>query len=126
MTCRAGLLAGVVTLTFLGMARPASAEIIFLTSGRTLSVKGHRIDGDQIVLTLRGGGDVTCDKSLVARIEPDEVPYPAEPVTPAATPAPTAMATAAQQALAVLDTTPYGELIASMSQAHGVDPLLVR
>ena len=26
----------------------------------------------------------------------------------------------------VLDATPYGEIIAAMSEAHGVDPLLVR
>ena len=42
--------------------RPASAEIVFLSSGRTLSVKGHRVDGDTIVLTLRSGGEVTSTR----------------------------------------------------------------
>jgi hypothetical protein len=96
---------------------PASAEIVFLSSGRTLSVKGHRIDGESIVLTLRGGGEVTCDKTLIDRIVPDEVPYP-EP-EPSVPQQPT-------EETGVLTATPYGELIASMSEAYGVDPMLVR
>ncbi|CAN5670095.1 hypothetical protein BH18ACI5_BH18ACI5_07170 [soil metagenome] len=63
-------------LAFLGTAVPASAEIVVLTSGRTISVKAHRVDGELIVLTFRSGGDVTCDKSLIEKILPDEVPYP--------------------------------------------------
>ena len=47
-----------------------------LTSGRTLSVKGHRGDGDSIVLQMRNGGEVTCDKTLIEQIVADEVPYP--------------------------------------------------
>ena len=39
-------------------------------------MKEHRVDGDPIVLTLRSGGEVTCDKDLIEKIEPDEVPYP--------------------------------------------------
>ena len=47
-----------------------------LGSGQTLSVKGHRlIDGDRIVLQMRSGGEVTCDKSLIEKILPDEVPF---------------------------------------------------
>ena len=72
-------------LALLVTAGPASAEIVFLTSGRTLSVKSHRFDGESIVLTLRSGGEVTCDKTLIEKIEPDEVPYP-EPPAPAAEP----------------------------------------
>jgi hypothetical protein len=117
----------VATLALLATAVPASAEIVFLTSGRTLSVKSHKVDGESIILSLRSGGQVTCDKSLIAKIEADEVPY-VEP-EPAATeasvqPAPAAAVEAPDQS--VLDSTPYGEIIASMSQAHGVDPLLVR
>jgi soluble lytic murein transglycosylase-like protein len=101
-------------------AVPASAEIVFLTSGRTLSVKSHRVDGESIILTLRGGGDVTCDKSLISKIEADEAPYP-EPETPPAESVPDGTG----QDRSLLDGTPYGEIIASMSLAHGVDPLLV-
>ena len=99
-------------------AAPATAEIIVLTSGRTLSVKGHRIDGDSIVLTLRNGGEVTCDRTLVSRILPDEVPYP-EPSTDAGA------AADGRQGFPV-ESTPYGEIIAALSEAHGVDPMLVK
>jgi hypothetical protein len=100
----------------------ASAEIVFLTSGRTLSVKSHRVEGESIILTLRSGGEVTCDKSLVERIAADEVPHP-DPVVEAAA---ETVEEATQDARSVLDATPYGEIISAMSQAHGVDPLLVR
>ena len=107
-----------VTLACLGFAVPARAEIVHLTSGRTLSVKGHRVDGDRIVLTLRGGGDVNIDRSLVDKIVPDEVPYP-EPEVVVAT-------TGTEAVPMVTLETPYNELIASISEAHGVDPNLVR
>ena len=110
-------------LALLAMAVPASAEIVFLTSGRTLSVKSHKVDGDHIVLTLRSGGEVTCDKSIVEKVEPDEVPYidPDAPKT-----AEPAIATPAEPDESLLDGTPYGEIIASVSEAQGVNPLLVR
>ena len=76
-----------LALVWVVTAVPASAEIVVLSSKRTLSVKSHRIDGDSIVLTLRCGGEVTCDKSLIEKILPDEVPHPepqaqAEPQQP--------------------------------------------
>ena len=37
-------------------------------SGRTVSVKSHRVDGDSIVLLLRTGGEVTCDRSLAPNV----------------------------------------------------------
>jgi soluble lytic murein transglycosylase-like protein len=102
-------------------ATPASAEIVFLSSGRTLSVKDHRIDGDSIVLTLRSGGQVTCARDLIEKIEADEVPYP-EPadVQPPVPPAPTDPVDRS-----LLDGTPYADIIASLSEAHGVNPMLV-
>jgi hypothetical protein len=107
-------------------AGPASAEIVFLTSGRTLSVKTHKFDGDSIVLTLRNGGQVTCDKALISKIEPDEVPYP-EPPPPAVEPVvPPTDEQQEHQDRSLLAGTPYGEIIASVSEAHGVDPMLVR
>jgi Transglycosylase SLT domain len=105
------------TFAFTGTAR---AEIVFLSSGRTLSVQAHRVEGDSIVLTLRNGGEVTCDKSLIERIVSDEVPYPPpgdQQAAPVEVP---------EEAGDVLRSTPYGEIIASLSEAHGVDPMLVR
>ena len=113
MKLRAPLFSAVaVALTL--MAVPAEAEIVYLTSGKTLSVKGHRFDGETIVLTLRGGGDVNFDKTLIDKIVPDEVPYPE----------PEQVVTDQRGVLA--ESPPYGELIASMSEAHGVDANLVR
>jgi hypothetical protein len=105
------------TLAFGLFAVPASAEIIHLTTGRTLSVKGHRIDGETIILTLRGGGEVNIDRTLVEKIVPDEVPYP-DPQQ--------IVQEILDEEPDVVVETPYDELIASMSEAHGVDPNLVR
>ncbi len=107
-------------LMLLACAAQANAEIVFLTSGRSVSVKSHRFDGDSIILSLRTGGEVTCDKSLIEKIIADEVPYP-EPAPPPQNPA-----QAPEPATSLLQSTPYGEIIAAMSEAHGVDPLLVR
>jgi soluble lytic murein transglycosylase-like protein len=104
-----------------GWVAEGRAEIIHLTSGRTINVKSHRFDGSSVVLTLRTGGEVTCDRSIIDKIVPDETPYP-EPVT-AATPVETQQPISA---VSLLESTPYGEIIAAMSEAHGVDPLLVR
>jgi len=124
MNFRRTLLVSSCCFAFAGFASPVSAEIVFLTSNRTLSIKSHRIDGDSIVLTLRGGGEVTCDKSLIEKIVPDEVPY----VEPKADVTPAGSQSAAAQTVdpAVLEQTPYGEVIAAVSEAHGVNPLLVR
>lgn len=119
------------------MATPgtASAELVFFASGRSLSVKSYRLEGPSIVLVLRTGGEIICDRTVIVRIEPDEVPYP-EPV-----PEPTAAAsgidptdptdptapTAPTEALAGrLVSVPYAEIIDTMASTHGVDPGLVR
>jgi Transglycosylase SLT domain len=98
-------------------AVPASAELVYLTSGRPLSVRGHRAEGDSIVLLLRAGGELTCDRTLVEKIEPDEVPYPEPQAEPA---------THAESSADLLAAVPYGELIDNLSAVHGVDPVLVR
>jgi soluble lytic murein transglycosylase-like protein len=100
----------------------ASAEIVFLTSGRTLSVKGHREAGDSITLTLRSGGEVTCDRTLVEKIVPDEVPHP-DPILSAVDPV--KGQTEAERG-AGLKITPYTDLIVNTAQAYGVDPILVQ
>jgi len=96
------------------MAVPAKAELAFFAGGQTMSVKGHRLDGDSLVLLLRSGGEIVCEQGLITRFAPDEVPYP-ESEPPAAEPA----------ALPV-DVVPFGEIIDSVSAAHDVSPQLVR
>jgi hypothetical protein len=123
MKSKASAFLSVAMLALLVTAVPASAEIVFLTSGRTLSVKAHKVEGDSIVLTLRSGGQVTCDKNLIEKIEADEVPY-VEPEAPKAAVA--AEPPDIQSDRPTLEGTPYAEIIAAASQAHGVDPILVK
>lgn len=92
-----------------GMAR---AEMLVLATGRTMTVRSHRVEGNRLVLTLVGGGVVTCEASLVTRIEPDEVPI-REPGSQAAAQAPDPAA-------------PYAAMIDRSAAREGVDPRLVR
>lgn len=123
MKVKASLLLSLVGLALAAAPAPAAAEIVFLSSGRTVSVKSHTTVGDSVVLTFRSGGEVTCSADLIEKIEADEVPYP-EPATARAEDAPTPEPEA--QRASLLDGTPYGDVIASLSETHGVDPMLVR
>jgi soluble lytic murein transglycosylase-like protein len=53
----------------------AAADIVKLTNGRTIVVDACVFDGDRVILTLRGGGQITADRAIVQEILPDEVPY---------------------------------------------------
>jgi len=101
-------------------ASEARAEIVFFNTGRTLSIKEHHadlIEDDKLVLTLRSGGEIVCEPSIIDRIVPDEVPYPEPEAATPATPV------AAQTAL---PTVKYGEIIDKVSAEQGVPPRLVR
>ena len=94
----------------------ASAEVIRLSGGRTLSVKAHRADGESIVLTLRAGGEIVCPRSMVTDILPDEVPYPEPEPTVGALPA----------VMPAAGSGPFRDLIAAAAERHGVSPSLVQ
>lgn len=115
------LVSPIVGVALLGCAVPARAELVFFSSGRTMSVKGHRSEGSSLVLTLRGGGEIVCDTSAISRIAPDEVPYP-EPE-----PEPTAKTdtTGADEAL-IQPASRYAAVIEKVSAEQGVSPRLVR
>ena len=98
-------------------AVPAHAELVYFHTGRALSVRALRSDGDLLILHLRGGGEVTCERSLISRVEPDEVEYPAEELE--AAPA------AARIFEAPAVPSRYRKLIASAAAKHGVDARLV-
>jgi soluble lytic murein transglycosylase-like protein len=107
------LLAAIALLTF---ALPARAEIVFFSTGRTMSIRDHRAEDDKLVLTLRTGGEIVCEPSAIDRIVPDEVPWPepeAEQSAPVAVAAP-------------VQPVKYGEIIDRVSAQHGVDAKLVR
>jgi membrane-bound lytic murein transglycosylase B len=103
----------------------ASAEIVFMTSGRTVSVKNHTTVGDSVVLTLRSGGEVTLDRTLIDKIEPDEVAHPEPAQQAAAEAAPTATEPTFEGSPKLRDTA-YADLIAAAAETHGVNPLLVQ
>jgi soluble lytic murein transglycosylase-like protein len=117
----------------LAVASAASAELVYMKTGRSLSVKAVRFDGEQAVITLRLGGEVILEKAAIDRVEPDEVEYP----EPAPEPAP-AMASAALAApigaRPVAPQTPlpppvmpaqFKGLVNELSKRHGVDARLV-
>ncbi|HMD34202.1 MAG TPA: lytic transglycosylase domain-containing protein [Vicinamibacterales bacterium] len=103
-----------LVVVFLAASAPAQAELVYFANGRTMSIKSHRADGESLVLVLRAGGEIVCQPSAIARIAPDEVPYPED--LPPAPPAP----------VAAVPTVPYGEIIDKVSAAQGVDAKLVR
>ena len=113
---RRTLVSFVTFASLVASAGPARAEIVYFNTGRTMSVKGHRADGDSIVLELRGGGEIVCESTLVARFAPDEVPYPepevAQPVAIAAVEPPS--------------DVPYGAIIDKVSAQQDVPARLVR
>ena len=55
-------------------ASPASADIVRLAHGRTMTVDGCRFEGDTVILLLPGGGEVRAHKDLVIEILPEEIP----------------------------------------------------
>jgi len=96
-------------------ALPARAELVYFTTGRTLSVKSHRADGDSLVLVMRGGGEMVCEASIISGFAPDEVPYP-EPeieVVPAPGPGDAGL-------------EPYSEIIDRVAAEQNVPVKLVR
>jgi hypothetical protein len=111
-----------LVLMFLAAGRRASAELLFFAGDHSMSVKGHRFEGDQIVVSLRGGGEMTFDRLLVIRIGPDEVPYD-EPT--AAASADLGVQGMASQ-LMLTEGTAYEPLIQQASATHGVPVRLVK
>ena len=102
-----------------GAMSPAFAEIVHLTSGRTMNVAGHRFEGDMAVLALRSGGEMSMPKGLVAKVTPDEVPWvPPVPRSAGSVPVPSVSV--------VLAPAKVEALIAEAAAAHDVDANLVR
>jgi len=106
-----------------GAIAPAFAEIVHLTSGRTMNVAGHRFEGDMAILALRSGGEMSLPKDLVAKVTPDEVPW--------VPPVPRSTGSVPQVPLVpwvpkVLASARVEALIAEAAAAHDVDANLVR
>ena len=113
--------------------RVAFADIVVFKNGRTMSVKACRIESDNATMLLRQGGEVTFPAAIIARVDPDEVPYP-EPATGsreagaedrAAIETPLAAAASALVPDDVLAARPFADLISTSAAAHHVDVRLV-
>lgn len=129
-----------VVACWLGGVVPASAELIFFGEGRSMSVAGHRFEGDTIVVQLRGGGEMTFDRRLVSKIAPDEVPYPAAalendralspessgPFAEVQAPAAFAQGSGGQPKLDERRLEAYAGIIDRVSAEQGVDAQIVK
>ena len=103
------------TFALFVFVRPATspAELVHFSSGRIMSVVGHRVEGDTIVLSLKSGGEVVYDTSLIDWIELDTQPAPQPPQNLEPVPKPSVSA------------KPYAELVQSASERHGIDQVLL-
>ena len=111
----AGLLAASIFVS--PAAAPTSHELVYFDSGGVMSVAGHRLDRDAVVLLLHGGAEVRCDPTLIDRIELDRSPrYSTAPAR-----VESYQAYAGTRMLA----RPYGDLVQQASETHGVDPYLI-
>ena len=126
-------------LCSLFFAPSAFADIVVFKNGRTMSVKSCVLGEETATMKLRDGGEATFPSSMVARVDPDEVPYP-EPESGSREPG-TGSADVNGIELtdesvrlpvpgspipdAVLAARPYADLITTVAAAHDVDARLV-
>jgi soluble lytic murein transglycosylase-like protein len=82
----------------------ASADIALLANGSTLKVSARRAEGDTLLLTLKGGGEVGVAAAMVRGFVPDEV---LDEIGPAA-------------------AGDLERLAGEAARRHGLDPALVR
>lgn len=122
-------LAAIFTAAFALAATEARADIVVFKNGRTMSVKSCRLDADTATMRLREGGEVIFPASIVARVEPDEVPYPEDPFDSpeAREDAPVRLAQGKPELVSeeVLASRPYAELISTIAASHKLDARLV-
>lgn len=109
-----------LAIAALAIATPASAELIFFSSDRSMSVAGHRVEGDRLIVRLRGGGEMTFDRSIVTKVVPDEVPYDDGTKSPSEQRAP------ASAGSGLIGNTSYDPIIEEASGRHGVDARIVK
>ncbi len=110
-------------------ATDARADIVVFKNGRTMSVKSCRVDAETATMVLRHGGEVTFPASIVARVDPDEVPFDS-PDAPEHTLVPVAQGEPLAHVRnlvsdAVLAARPFAALIAAVAATHHLDARLV-
>jgi hypothetical protein len=109
-----------------GMA-PSRAELVVLTDGRFVKVKGYEVGEEQARLDLFQGGRITVPLDRVERIVDDEVlpepePEPVEVVAEVVVPPAIPLRFEESQPI---PEGPYGALIYEAARKHQVNPRLV-
>lgn len=109
----------VAMMLALGISSLVDAKIVSFTDGRILKAEDAFLEGDEIVIRLRGGGTIHVPATRVERVVADEVETAAEPLPAPGTcrwrwspePLPEGM--------------PYGEEIWAAARAAGIHPWLL-
>ncbi len=111
-------------MSMLAVPPSARAEIVVFSTGRTMSVSGHELRGDQVVLRLRGGGEIVTASSVITRIDADEVPYVESPDLALPMPVPSTPVESRVLVTARPEVR-YHDIIARVAAEQGVDAKLV-
>jgi hypothetical protein len=112
----------------LAPAIPANADLVILTDGRFLKVKGYEVVGEQARLDLYHGGRMTLGIDRVERIIDDEYIPPPEPepvaevIAEAVAAVPIPLRFEESQPV---PEGPYGALIYETAKRHQVNPQVV-
>jgi soluble lytic murein transglycosylase-like protein len=109
----------VAVVAVLVFPKAAAAELIFFSADRSISVKSYRIEGERIIVQMRGGGEMEFSRSLVTDIRPDEVPD--QNAASTGTPAIQNQATAQ-----LFEKTGFDAIIERASSRHGLPARLVK
>ena len=111
----------------LALAAPARADLVVLSSGRVISASSVVLTAESATIRLRGGGEVTCDRSLVVRVDPDETPWidlaGDAAVDDTGDPGDVPVPVRAVRAIEI--PAAYRAIIARLAEAHGVDARLI-
>ena len=96
------------------MAAPPPLERVYFSSGDVLLVAEHRFDGDRVLLTLIGGGEIICDASLIKKIEPNQPALAIKPQT-----------THFESVKTAVSIRPYAKFVQDAAQKHDLDPVVL-
>lgn len=112
------MLAGLL-IALLATPVVARAELVTVRGGRVMKVERVAYEGDTVILTLRGGGEMRTPRDFVIDVQPDELPWPEPPAPPAPEPAEVSEVPAAPPS-----ETELHLLINRMANEYGVDARL--
>ena len=109
----------------LALAAPARADLVVLSSGRVISASSVVLTDDTATIRVRAGGEVSCDRSLVVRIDPDETPW-IDPAGAAVADAGTRPGDAMPAPVRSIEIpAAYRAIITQLAEAYSVDARLI-